>query len=614
MSGIAGIFHIGTTKPVDEARVRAMLAPMRHRGPAGAGVWSAPGVGLGHVRLAAADVQPAVAAQGDIMLVCDGAIYNAAGLRGELTALGHAFRTSEDAELLLHGWRQWGEQLAERLEGPFAIALFDARTQALWLARDHVGVKPLHHALLADGSLIFASELKGLLAHPGLRRAADPCAVADYLAYGYVPDDACLVRGVRKLGAGEMLLALRGRPLPAARRYWDLSFANRARGRGAALDDRVREGLRAAVRAAMPTDGPASALLDGAVESQAVTALMADARRGPVTGCTVDIAPPAPAATSPAERIARRLGIDHHQAGLSTDDLALIDRIAAQTDEPLADAAALPLLRLCDLARAAAPVALCGLGADEGFAGAPRHLAAHRAARWRGLLPASLHAAIARLPRIGAALADGAGDGAQAYAAAIAVTSPALRAQLWNDEARRALGDYQPEARYLAAMHAAPARDFLDRVQYADIRIALPASGLARMDRMSMAAGLDLRAPLLDRHLLDLAAQLPVHRRIHGRSGKYPLRKAMEPLLPLDLLYRPDDAPGLPLNQWFRTALAGEARALTGASALARCGWFDMRRIARIAEAHRTGAADHGRLLWQLLMLDRALGRLFGLA
>jgi len=634
MSGIAGIFHIETAKPVDEARLRMMLAPMHHRGPAGAGLWSAPGVGLGHIRLTGPACQPTVTAQGDLAVICDGAIQNVASLRADLAARGHRFRDDDlgafrghsdgaarahgDGEVLLHGWRQWGEQLVERLEGPFALALFDARAQALWLARDRVGLKPLHHAMLADGSLIFASELKGLLAHPGLRRTAEVTAVADYLACGYVPDDTCLVRGVRKLGAGEALLAVRGRPLPPARRYWDISFADRTRLRGAALEEALRERLRGAVRAAMAGDAPAGALLSGAVESQAVTALMAQASHAPVTGCTIDLTGAPPAAGDPAGRIARRLGVDHHRALLSVDDLALIDRIAAQADEPLADAAALPFLRLCDLTRETMAVALCGAGADEGFAGAARHLTWRRDAAWRGWLPGAirtaLHGTLARLSPGGAGPANLMQDGAEACAAAAMVTTPALRAQLWRDEARGALNGYRPEDRMIAALRAAPARNWLDRIQYADIRLALPAAGLARMDRMSMAAGLDVRAPLLDHHLLEFAARLPVRRRIHGRSGKYLLRKAMEPLLPLDTLYRPERGFVLPLDDWFRTVLARQARALAEGSALARCGWFDMRRIARIVEAHRTGAAGHGRLLWQLMMLDRALGRLFGLS
>jgi len=213
MGGIAGIFHVETAKPVEEARVRELLAPMRHRGPDGSGIWSAPGTGLGHLRLSIIDpgdgAQPMATPEGEIVVTFNGEIYNFRELRAELEARGHHFRTQSDTEVILHGWRQWGEPVVERLHGMFAFALHDARTQSLWLVRDRLGVKPLHYASLADGSLIFASELKGLLAHPLLRRAPELTAIEDYLALGYVPDDSAVVRGVNKLGAGEALLAIR---------------------------------------------------------------------------------------------------------------------------------------------------------------------------------------------------------------------------------------------------------------------------------------------------------------------------------------------------------------------------------------------------------------------
>jgi len=217
MCGIAGIFHLETAKPVDPARVGAMLDAMPWRGPDDSGVWTAPGIGLGHLRLAVIDpgggAQPMLTEDDSLAIVFDGDICNFAEVRAELEAKGHLFRTRSDTEVILHGYRQWGEACVDRFNGMFAFALFDARAQALWLVRDRLGVKPLHYALLSDGSLIFGSELKSLLAHPLLRRAPDLSAVEDYLGLGYVPDDACMVAGGRKLGAGETLRAVRGRPL-----------------------------------------------------------------------------------------------------------------------------------------------------------------------------------------------------------------------------------------------------------------------------------------------------------------------------------------------------------------------------------------------------------------
>jgi len=631
MCAIAGIFHIETAKPVDEARVRAMLAPMRHRGPDGEGAWIAPGVGLGHLRLSIIDLgggaQPMATSEGDLVTVFNGEIYNFAELRAELEARGHHFRTNSDTEVILHGWRQWGEGVVERLHGMFAIALFDARTQSLWLARDRLGVKPLHFATLADGSLIFASELKGLLAHPGLRRVPVLSAVEDYLAYGYVPDDTSIVQGVRKLGAGETLLLVRGRPLPAPRRYWDVSFADRERASQGQLEDALLETLRAAVRSRMVADVPLGAFLSGGVDSSTVVALMAEVSPQPVRTCTIGFDVAALDETDYAERIARRFATDHRTRIVSPDDFGLIDRIAGHFDEPFADASALPTFRVCELARESVTVALSGDGADEAFAGYRRHLFQRREESVRRFIPGPVRRGLfgtlgqvypkadwaPRALRAKSTLLGLAADGAEAYAASVGINPAPLRAQLFTDAARAALDGHRAEDRYIKAMREAPARDPLDRAQYADLKIWLPGDILTKTDRMSMAVGLEAREPLLDHRLVEFAARLPVRQRIHGRSGKYLLKRTMEDMLPIDILYRPKMGFVTPVSAWFRGALANEARAIAGGSALARTGWFDMQRIARIAEAHRSGVSDHGRLLWQLVMLDKSLARLFGL-
>ena len=228
MCGIAGLFHLETPKPIAGHRLRAMIDAQAHRGPDGEGIWTAPGVGLGHKRLSIIDVagspQPMASEDGLLTITYNGEIYNYAELRAELTGLGHHFRTAGDTEVLLRGYRQWGSALLSRLNGMFAFALFDAREQSLFLARDRFGVKPLHYVSLADGSIAFASELKGLLANPAVRREPDLRAVEDYLAYGYVPDDACMIAGIRKLPAGSWLKLVRGKPLPEPMTWWDIDF------------------------------------------------------------------------------------------------------------------------------------------------------------------------------------------------------------------------------------------------------------------------------------------------------------------------------------------------------------------------------------------------------
>jgi asparagine synthase (glutamine-hydrolysing) len=631
MCGIAGIFHIETAKPVDPARVRLMIDAMRHRGPDGAGVWTAPGVGLGHLRLSIIDIgggaQPMLTEDGSLAVVFNGEIYNFAEVRAELEAKGHVFRTHSDTEVILHGYRQWGEACVERFNGMFAFALFDARAQAIWLVRDRLGVKPLHYASLPDGSVIFASELKGLLAHPLLRRAPDLTAVEDYMAYGYVPDDACLVAGVKKLGAGETLRLVRGRPIPAPNRYWDVSFADRTTKKAEALEEELVALMRQAVRSRMVADVPLGAFLSGGVDSSSVVALMAEASNQAVKTCTIGFDVAALDETAYADRIARRFATDHRTRIVSPDDYALIDTLAHHFDEPFADASALPTYRVCELAREQVTVALSGDGADEAFAGYRRHRFQMQGERIRGLIPASVRQPLfgtlgrfypkadwaPRGLRAKSTFLELAGSGEEAYAASVGVTPYALRQRLFSADMRGHIAGHRAEDRYVKAMRDAPARDPLDRAQYADLRIWLPGDILTKTDRMSMAVSLEAREPLLDHRLVEFAARLPVSQRIRGNSGKYLMKKSMEAFLPQDILYRQKMGFVTPISDWFRGPLAGEAAGVAGGSALARTEWFDTKRLAKVAADHKSGIADHGRLLWQLLMLDKSLGRLFGL-
>ena len=328
MCGIAGIFHPGIPKPVEQARVLAMADVQAHRGPDGAGAWTAPGVGLAHRRLAIIDVagSPQPMHDGDLTVSYNGEIYNFAEVRGQLQAMGARFRTEGDTEVLLHGWRAWGPAMLDRLNGMFAFALHDAGRQSLFLARDRLGVKPLYYVALSDGSLAFASELKGLLAHPLLRRSPDACAIEDFMGLGYVPDDACIVAGVRKLPAAHFLLIERGRPVPRPARWWDLDFTRRASGSVRDLEAELVDRMRTAVRLRMVSDVPLGAFLSGGVDSSAVVALMAEASTGAVKTCTIGFGEARHDERRYADAVARRYHTDHRQRVVAADDFHLIDR------------------------------------------------------------------------------------------------------------------------------------------------------------------------------------------------------------------------------------------------------------------------------------------------
>lgn len=592
MCGIAGIFHLSTPKPVDPARIERMCAAMPHRGPDGQGVWTAPGVGLGHVRLSIIDLagspQPMASSDGRAMLVFNGEIYNYRELREELRGAGFEFRTDGDSEVILAAWQRWGADCLPRLHGMFAFAIYDLTQRTLFLARDRLGVKPLFYAPLSDGSLAFASELKALAAHPLLRREVDPLAVEDYLTWGYVPDHRSILSGVHKLPAGHSLLLRHDAPLTAPQQWWDVSFAERRQGRAADLEAELLHLLRQAVTSRMVADVPLGAFLSGGVDSSAVVALMAEASASPVKTCSIGFDEAALDETSYAGAVAERFRTDHRSRQVGSGDFVHVDALAAMFDEPFADASALPTWRVCQLARETVTVALSGDGADEAFAGYRRHRFQHGEDRIRALMPAALRGPV--LGGLGAiypkadwapqplraktTLLSLAGSSEAGYARAVGVSPPELRQLLYSPDFLALRGDYRAEQPWEDLMRRAPARSGLDRAQYADLKFWLPGDILTKVDRTSMAVSLEAREPLLDHRLIEFAASLPESLRLRRGEGKWLLKKTMQRYLPGEILYRPKQGFVTPIAAWFRGPLAEETRAISRGTALARTGWF----------------------------------------
>ena len=476
MCGIAGIFHCGTIKPVDPARVERMCDVLAHRGPDGSGVWTAPGVGLGHRRLAIIDLagspQPMHSADGRAVVVFNGEIYNFRELRRELEDLGATFRTTGDTEVILAAWQRWGPDCLSRLDGMFAFAIYDLAARSLFLARDRLGVKPLFMAHLSDGSLAFASELKGLLAHPLLRRDADPLAIEDYLTWGYVPDHRSILKGVEKLAAGHYRLLAHDATPAAPVRWWDVSFADRHRGSSRDLEAELLHHLREAVTSRMTADVPLGAFLSGGVDSSSVVALMAEGSRDPVRTCSIGFDIAALDETSYAAKIAEMFGTEHRARAVGVDDFEAADDLVAMFDEPFADASALPTWRVCQLARENVTVALSGDGADEAFAGYRRQVFHAHEERIRRVLPARFRREVLgplgriypkadwapRPLRAKSTLLALAGSGADGYARSLSVTPPELRETLYTPGMATLLGDYRAEHPLVELMNAAPAR------------------------------------------------------------------------------------------------------------------------------------------------------------
>ncbi|MEL6486646.1 MAG: XrtA/PEP-CTERM system amidotransferase [Pseudomonadota bacterium] len=628
MCGVAGLFDPQGKAVFAPERVERMTNALIHRGPDGAGVWSSSGVGLGHRRLSVIDLegsaQPMLSADGRAVIAFNGEIYNFKALREELASEGARFATRGDTEVILAAWQRWGVDCLERLDGMFAFALYDLDKRQLLLARDRFGVKPLFLALLPDGTLAFGSELKALLCEPSLSRQLDPQALDAYLTWGYVPDSHSILQGVRKLPAGHFMLCEAGKPLPSPRRWWDISFDDRASGSEEALSEELVDLMRKAVQSRMVADVPLGAFLSGGVDSSSVVALMSEAASEPVKTCSIGFDVEALDETSYAERVARQYGTDQRARTVSPDDFDALDQLAAMFDEPFADASALPTWRVCQLAREHVTVALSGDGADEAFAGYRRQVFHHHEERVRSRIPSALRAPVfgtlgrlwpkaqwaPRRFRAKSTLLALSETGEEGYARGLSITTPAERAALYSDGFARSLAGFRAEDELVALMRAAPARTGLDRAQYADLTFWLPSDILTKVDRTSMATSLEAREPLLDHRLVEFAARLPDTQRVTGSTGKAILKRAMEPYLPRDILYRPKQGFVTPIAQWLRGPLADEARKVASSGVLARAGWFDAKAPSALADAHIAGLADNSRVLWQLLMLEKALDRL----
>jgi asparagine synthase (glutamine-hydrolysing) len=625
MCGIAGIFHCGTPKPVDPKRVEGMCDALVHRGPDGAGVWTDHGVGLGHRRLSIIDLagspQPMHSADGRAVIVFNGEIYNYQELRRELEAGGAQFRTDGDTETILAAWQKWGPKCLERLNGMFAFAIYDRSTRQMFLARDRFGVKPLFTAQLSDGSLAFASELKGLLAHPLMRRNIDPLAIEDYMTWGYVPDHRSFLRGVEKLPAGHYRLLDHGREPAAPQQWWDISFENRIKGSVADQSAGLLHHLRQGVTSRMVSDVPLGAFLSGGVDSSGVVALMSEASREPVKSCSIGFDVEAVDETSYARQVAKLFGTEHRERIVSADEIAQIDQIASIFDEPFADASALPTLRVCELAREHVTVALSGDGADEALAGYRRHVFHHREEQARAVLPSFLRGPVfgglgkvwpkadwaPQYLRAKSTFQSLAQSGAQGYAHALSILPPDLRAKLYGERFLKERGDYRAEDPLIELMANAPAKSGLDAAQYADLKFWMPGDILTKVDRTSMAVSLEAREPLLDHNLVEYAASLPEARRIKGRQGKWLMKHTLERFLPEPILYRPKQGFVVPISDWFRGELASQARQIASSEVLTDSGWFNREALSKLAEAHIAGRSDNGRVLWQLLMLEKSV-------
>jgi asparagine synthase (glutamine-hydrolysing) len=625
MCGITGIFDTVGRREIDRVALARMNDSQIHRGPDDSGYHVAPGIGLGFRRLSIIDLttghQPLYNENGKVAVIFNGEIYNYRELVPELAALGHVFSTRSDTEVIVHAWEQWGEACVTRFRGMFAFALWDEDRETLFLARDRLGVKPLYYAHLRDGTFIFGSELKSLLAHGACTRELDPLAIEEYFALGYVAEPRTIFAGVAKLPPAHTLALRRNVRHASPRQYWDVRFTLDNPISAADADAELVERLKESVRLRMIADVPLGAFLSGGVDSSAVVAMMATVSTDPVKACSIAFDDPAFDESAHARAVATRYGVNHFVDRVASDDFDLVDTLATLYDEPYADSSAIPTYRVCQLARRHVTVALSGDGGDESFAGYRRYRLHAFEERMRGSLPQAVRQTVfgplgqvfpkldwaPRVFRAKTTFEALARNSVDAYFNSVSLLRDSMRERLYSPAFRARLGGYS--ANEVFRRHAASAEtdDAVALAQYLDLKTYLVGDINTKVDRASMAHSLEVREPLMDHVLVEWLATLPSSLKLRRNEGKVMLKRAMEPYLPHNVMYRPKMGFSVPLARWFRGPLRERVRSAVLGARLADTGWFDPRYLRHLVEAHDAGTRDCSTPLWSLLMFEAFL-------
>jgi len=625
MCGITGIFDLREQRPISREVLQRINDIQWHRGPDEAGLHFEPGLGLGHRRLSIIDIaagqQPLANEDDSVWVVFNGEIYNFVDLIPELTAMGHRFKTRSDTETIVHAWEQWGVECVHHFRGMFAFALWDRKQQTFFMARDRLGVKPMHYALTDDGFLVFGSELKTITAWPGFRRDIDDEAVEDYFAYGYVPEPRTIYKAALKLPPGHRLLIRRGKPVPSPESYWDVPFQPHAPMTLEEANEEFIARFREATKIRMVAEVPLGAFLSGGVDSSAVVAMMAGLSDLPVKTCAIAFTDPEYDESPYARQVAARYRTEHHVHTLAADDISLVGELARLYDEPYADSSAMPTYRVCQLARQDVTVALSGDAGDESFIGYRRY-------RWHGIeektrrkipmwLRGPVFGALGRwYPKLDWApqflrakttfQALGR-DSVAGYFHGVSICTDPVRARIFSPAFKKRLNGYNAVEVMRRHDRNNPTRDIYGQVQYLDMKTYLVGDINTKVDRASMAHALEVRAPFLDHKLVEWVSGLPSSLKLHDGESKYLLKKSMEAYLPNDVLYRKKRGFSIPLAAWFRGPLKDTLLAAMTSQRMADTGLFDMAALRAMAEEHCSGRSEHSAALWSLLMFEAFL-------
>jgi asparagine synthase (glutamine-hydrolysing) len=617
MCGICGIFEYERRTDIPGEMVHRMNQTMIHRGPDDGGVFVGPGIGLGHRRLSIIDLsgghQPMSNEDGSIWVLLNGEIYNYSELRADLLKQGHKFRTKSDTEAIVHLYEEYAEECFAKLRGMFSVAIWDSKNRKLVLARDRVGKKPLFYA--ANGKqILFGSELKAILAGDSLSHEMDEEALSDYFSFGYIPAPKTIYRSVRKVMPGHYLVATANGV--QERGYWDLSFANVEQRSEMEWGEKIRHELCDATRVRLMSEVPLGAFLSGGIDSSSIVAMMSHLMTRAVTTCSIGFQEEKYNEAKYANQVSRLFSTDHHQETVHPNAIEIVDKLAWHFDEPFADSSAIPTYYVSKIARGQVTVALGGDGGDESFAGYRRYKLDYYENRLRSYAPAELRRAVfgplgrwypplawaPRLFRAKATFQSLSRSPLEGYFNSISYFRPEEKAQLFTREFRSRLSGYDSLDVLRRYYERADTDDLLSKIQYVDVKTYLTDDILTKVDRASMAVSLEVRAPMLDHKFLECAAAIPSDLKLQNGTGKYILKKAMEPVLPADILYRPKQGFAVPLDIWFRRELKDMAYHVILET---DDGILERSFLQKIWNQHQKNYCDRSALLWATLMFRK---------
>ena len=618
MCGIAGIVR-SDSQAIDEALLSRMCEAIRHRGPDDDGFYINGPVGLAMRRLSIIDLQsgqqPIHNQDRTAWIVFNGEIYNYRELRDKLEKLGHTFYTNSDTEAIIHAYDRYGADCPKHLRGMFAFAIWDERTQELFLARDRVGKKPILYSQL-NGQFVFGSEFSALLLHPDISRDIDQEALDLYLSFMCVPAPRTAYRAIRKLEPGHSLRWKKGEI--KIEQYWQPDFSKKIDISEQEAGERAIEILREAVKIRLMSEVPLGAFLSGGIDSSAVVALMSEFSSAPVKTFSIGFEEQDFSELHHARRVAEYIGADHHEFIVRPDALEVLPILVEHYGEPYADSSAIPTYYVARETRKHVTVALNGDGGDESFAGYERYAAMRLAERYHrlpavlrdrvvqqavGLLPSS-ETKRSRVRDVKRFLQAASLPKVERYLRWVSVFNSEGKENLYSESFRQETQNTSG-GDFLAPWFArANGSGIIDAALLTDIMTYLPNDLLVKVDIATMAVSLEARSPFLDHHVMEFAASLPENLKLRGLTTKYLLKRVLKKLLPAENLTRRKMGFGVPVGHWFRNSLQPLLRETVLSQSALKRGLFKPAAVKQLVELHTRGERDFSQQLWTLLMLE----------